>query len=107
LFTFVVATAKTAEGFLETVLRAPVPVGVIEWSLPVLGAERLMAILRENPNAPRIVVYASSSDPAIARRAMAAGAAGFCSRETGSEQLLDIAATVAQGKMVFLSMSAS
>jgi len=96
-----VATAKTAEGFLETVLRAPVPVGVIEWSLPVLGAERLMAILRENPNAPRIVVYASSSDPAIARRAMAAGAAGFCSRETGSEQLLDIAATVAQGKMVF------
>jgi two-component system nitrate/nitrite response regulator NarP len=32
---------------------------------------------------------------------MAAGAAGFCSRETGSEQLLDIAATVAQGKMVF------
>jgi two-component system nitrate/nitrite response regulator NarP len=96
-----VATAKTAEGFLETVLRAPVPVAVVDWSLPKLGAERLIAILRENPNAPRIVVYASSSDPALSRRAMAAGAAGFCTRETGPEQLLDIVATVARGKMVF------
>jgi two-component system nitrate/nitrite response regulator NarP len=97
----IVATAKTAEGFLEAVLRAPVPVGVIDWSLPILGAEKLMAILRNNPNAPRIVVYASTSDPAVARRAMAAGAAGFCTRETGSEQLLDVVASVAQGKMVF------
>lgn len=96
-----VATAKTAEGFLESCLRAPVPLGVIEWRLPLLGAERLLPILRDRPNPPRIVVYASSSDPDIARRAMAAGAAGFCTSDTPPEQLLDIAAAVVAGRMVF------
>ena len=96
-----VATAKSAEGFLEACLRAPVPVGVIDWTLPQLGAERLLAILRERPKPPRIVVYASPGDPDIARRALAAGAAGFCTRDTPPEQLLDIAATVAAGRMVF------
>jgi DNA-binding NarL/FixJ family response regulator len=96
-----VATTKTAEGFLEACLRAPVPVGIIDWSLPLLGAERLLAILREGPKPPRIVVYAAPGDPDIARRAMAAGAAGFCTRDTPPEHLLDIAAAVASGRMVF------
>ena len=96
-----VATAKSAEGFLEACLRAPVPAGVIDWTLPQLGAERLLAILREHPKPPRIVVYASPGDPDIARRAMAAGAAGFCTRDTPPEQLLDIVDAVAAGRMVF------
>jgi DNA-binding NarL/FixJ family response regulator len=89
-----IASSKTAEGFLEACLRAPVP-------LPLLGAERLLAILRDRPKPPRIVIYASSNDPDIPRRAMAAGAAGFCTRDTAPEQLLDIVATVAAGRMVF------
>lgn len=96
-----VATAKTAEGFLEACLRAPVPLGVIDWHLPLLGAERLLPILRDRPHPPRIVIYASSNDPEIPRKAMAAGAAGFCTRDTPPEQLLDIAAAVAAGRMVF------
>ena len=96
-----VATAKTAEGFLEACLRAPVPLGIIDWTLPQLGAERLLAILRERPNPPRMVIYASSSDPDIPRRAMAAGAAGFCAREAPPEQLLEIIGAVAAGRMVF------
>jgi two-component system nitrate/nitrite response regulator NarP len=96
-----VATTKTAEGFLEACLRAPVPVGVIDWSLPLLGAERLLAILRESLKPPRIVVYAAPGDPDIARRAMAAGAAGFCTRDTPPEQLLDLTAAVAASRMVF------
>jgi len=95
------ATAKTAEGFLEACQRAPVPLGIIDWTLPQLGAERLLAILRERPNPPRIVVYAPSSDPDIPRRAMAAGAAGFCTREAPPEQLLEIVTGVAAGRMVF------
>src|SRR5262245_22410952 len=96
-----VAAVKTAEGFLEAVLRAPVPVGVIDWTLPMLGGERLIEILRSRSPDPRIVVYASSSDPDLPRRAMAAGAAGFCTRETAPERLLDIVAGVAGGQMVF------
>ena len=96
-----IASSKTAEGFLEACLRAPVSLGVIDWSLPLLGAERLLAILRDRPKPPRIVIYASSNDPDIPRRAMAAGAAGFCTRDTAPEQLLDIMAAVAAGRMVF------
>src|SRR5262249_28118217 len=70
-------------------------------TLPMLGGERLIEILRSRSPDPRIVVYASSSDPDLPRRAMAAGAAGFCTRETAPERLLDIVAGVAGGQMVF------
>ena len=96
-----VATSKTAEGFLETCLRVPVDLGIVEWTIPQLGAERLLAILRDRPQAPRIIVYAASNDPDVPRRAMAAGAAAFCSRDAPQEQLVDIAATVGMGRMVF------
>ncbi len=96
-----VATSKTAEGFLESCLRVPVDIGVIDWAIPQLGAERLLSILRDRPTAPRIIVYASSQDADVPRRALAAGAAGFCDRDAPQEQLLDIAATVATGRMVF------
>ncbi len=96
-----VATSKTAEGFLEASLRVPASVGVIEWNIPRLGAERLLAVLRDRPQPPRIVIYAATDDPDVPRRAMAAGAAGFCSHDAPQEQLLDIAATVATGRMVF------
>jgi DNA-binding NarL/FixJ family response regulator len=96
-----VATAKTAEGFLEACLRAPVAVGIIDWSLPLLGAERLLGIMRDQPKPPRMIIYASTIDPDIPRRAMAAGAAGFCTRDTPPAELLDIAAMVAAGRMMF------
>jgi DNA-binding NarL/FixJ family response regulator len=96
-----VATTKTAEGFLEACLRVPVRVGVIDWTFPMLGPERLMSILRDRPAPPRVIVYASAADPDLPRRAMAAGAAGFCTRQTAPEQLLEIVAAVARGQMVF------
>ena len=96
-----VATSKTAEGFLETCLRVPVALGIVEWNLPQLGAERLLTIIRDRPSAPRIIVYAAANDPDLPRRALAAGAAGYCTRDTPQEQLVDIAATVAGGRMVF------
>ena len=34
-----VATSATAEGFLGTVMRVPVQVGVVDWNLPVLGRQ--------------------------------------------------------------------
>jgi two-component system, NarL family, nitrate/nitrite response regulator NarP len=96
-----VATCRTAEGLLESCLRIPIAVGVIEWSIPQLGGERLLHILREQAMPPRVVVYAASNDRDVPRRAMAAGAAGFCAREAPQEQLLDAAAAVGHGRMVF------
>jgi two-component system nitrate/nitrite response regulator NarP len=96
-----VATSKTAEGFLESCLRVPVDIGIVEWAIPQLGAERLLGLLRDRPEAPRIIVYAAANDPDVPRRAMAAGAAAFCQRDAPQEQLVEIAATVGQGRMVF------
>lgn len=95
-----VATSATAEGFLGTVMRVPVRVGVIDWNLPVLGGAKLIEVLREQENAPRLVVYADQTGDAH-RGAMSAGAAGFVARSGPVESLLDTCAAVAAGKMVF------
>lgn len=94
------ATSSTAEGFLATVVRVPVQVGVIDWDLPILGGARLLEVLREQENAPRMVVYADQGSAAH-RAAMSAGAAGFVARNGPVEALLDTCIAVAAGKMVF------
>ena len=75
-----IATSGTAEGFLELMFRVDIAVGIIDWRLPALGAERLLEILHARQSGPRIVVYSQDEDSEIPRRAMAAGAAGFCLR---------------------------
>jgi two-component system nitrate/nitrite response regulator NarP len=95
-----VATSATAEGFLGTVMRVPVQVGVIDWNLPALGAAKLIEVLRETENAPHMVVYGEVSGD-HPRLAMQAGAAGFASRSGEVEDLLDTCIDVAAGKMVF------
>ena len=95
-----VATSATAEGFLGTVMRVPVQVGVIDWNLPVLGAAKLIEVLREQENAPRLVVYGDAVGD-TPRLAMQAGAAAFAPRSGEVDGLLEICADVAAGKMVF------
>ncbi|MGR3491340.1 MAG: response regulator transcription factor [Shimia sp.] len=95
-----VATAATAEGFLGTVMRVPVQVGVIDWNLPALGGARLIEVLRDQANAPRIVVYAEDSGD-LPRMAMTAGAAAYAPRSSDAETLTETCVDVAAGKMVF------
>lgn len=95
-----VATSATAEGFLGTVMRVPVQIGVIDWNLPVLGGAKLIEVLREQENAPRLVVYGEDARD-LPRLAMSAGAAGFASRSGEVDSLLATCAEVAAGKMVF------
>lgn len=95
-----VATSATAEGFLGTVMRVPVQVGVIDWNLPALGGAKLIEVLRDQENAPKLVVYADAASDAP-RKAMSAGAAGFAPRSADVASLLDTCLAVSQGKMVF------
>ena len=94
-----VATSATAEGFLGIVMRVPVQVGIIDWNLPVLGAAKLIEVLREHENAPRLVVY-GDADGDAPRLAMQAGAAGFAPRSGEAEGLLETCLDVAAGKRV-------
>lgn len=95
-----VATSATAEGFLGTVMRVPVQIGIINWNLPALGGAKLIEVLREQDAAPRIVVYAEDTGD-LPRLAMTAGAAAFSPRSTPAEVLLETCLEVAAGKMVF------
>jgi two-component system nitrate/nitrite response regulator NarP len=96
-----VATTATAEGFLGAVMRVPVQVAVIDWLLPALGGQKLIEVLRDQPGAPRIVVYGDDGRGEVARLAMLAGAAGFVGRNMPVEALLDTCLAVAAGQMVF------
>jgi two-component system nitrate/nitrite response regulator NarP len=95
-----VATSATAEGFLGTVMRVPVQIGVIDWDLPVLGAEKLVEVLRAQDSAPRLIVY-GNDDTALVQKAMVAGAAAFSARSAPIETLVQTCLDVAAGKMVF------
>src|ERR1700754_5028984 len=96
-----VATLSSAEAFLEMMGRMPNKIGVVDWALPALGGERLLESLRGRAHAPRVLVHGPEGDMDLVRRAMAAGAAGFCARSNLPQQLIDVAYAVAQGQMVF------
>jgi two-component system nitrate/nitrite response regulator NarP len=95
-----VATASTAEAFLGTVMRVPVVVGVIDWNLPLIGGAKLIEVLREQEQSPKIAVYAENTG-GLPRMAMTAGAAAFVPRSAQVEVLLETCVDVADGKMVF------
>jgi len=95
-----VATASTAEDFLGTVMRVPVQIGIIDWNLPALGGQKLIEVMRDQPSAPRILVYGNNAGD-MPRQALSAGAAGFTPRNGPVEGLLDTCAAVAAGQMVF------
>lgn len=96
-----VSTSSTAEGLLGAVIRVPVRLAVIDWNLPALGGRKLIEVLRDQPGAPRIVVYGEEGHGEIARAAMQAGAAAFVARTMSAERLLDTCQAVAEGQMVF------
>ncbi len=96
-----ISTISTAEAFLTMAIRMPVNVAVLDWSLPALGGQRVLEVLRDQPSPPACVVYADDRGGETARRAMAAGAAGFCNRSAPVDELLDICEQAAAGRMVF------
>ncbi len=96
-----VSTSSSAEGFLGMVMRVPVDIGIIDWGLPILGAQKLIEVLRDQEESLRIVIYGDGQAGDVPRLAMAAGAAGFCARDKPAEVLLDTVAAVARGQMMF------
>ena len=96
-----VTTTATAEGFLGAVMRVSVAIGVIDWQLPALGGQTLIEVLRDQPNAPRLVVYGDESRDDLPRLSMIAGAAGFVGQNAVIDKLLQTCLSVASGQMVF------
>jgi two-component system, NarL family, nitrate/nitrite response regulator NarP len=96
-----VVTSATAEGLFGAVMRVPVKVAIIDWNLPALGGQKLIEVLRDQPGAPRIVVYGEEIRGEVARHALLAGAAGFVPRSASAERLMETCIAVSDGQMVF------
>lgn len=94
-------TANDGERFLNMVGRLPVGLGVIGWELPVLHARDVLHALSKRPGAPKIVVYSGTKDPNAPVETWRLGGAGFVSKLSPPERLVEVFATVAGGDMVF------
>jgi two-component system, NarL family, nitrate/nitrite response regulator NarP len=87
--------------FLSSLARHPVELGVIGWELPPLRAPEILQALARRPGAPKIVVYSGTRNPAAATETLRLGGAGFVSKLSPPERLLDVFGAVAAGDMVF------
>lgn len=87
--------------FLSALARHPVEIGVIGWELPSLRAPEILQAVAKRPGAPKIVVYSGTRNPAAATETLRLGGAGFVSKLSPPEHLLDVFASVAAGNMVF------
>lgn len=93
--------ASDGERFLNTVGRLPVSLGVIGWELPLMHARDILQALSKRPAAPKIVVYSGTKDAAAPSDTLRLGGAGFVSKLSPPERLLEVFAAVAAGDMVF------
>ncbi|QBR72395.1 DNA-binding response regulator [Beijerinckiaceae bacterium] len=93
--------ASDGEHFLNSLARLPVSLGVIGWELPPIHAREILQALAKRPTAPKIVVYSGTKDPAAPAETLRLGGAGFVSKLSPPERLLEVFAAVASGDMVF------
>jgi len=96
-----VSATSSAEAFLQTAMTIPGDIAIIDWSLPSLGAEKIIKMLREQESPMRVIVCTHGSSGDLPKRSMSAGAAGFFCHTSPSEELFDVIRDVADGKMVF------
>ena len=96
-----VSSVTSTDACLQTMLSVPSQVLVIDWSLPAVGAEKLMYILRSHDSPVRTVVCSHVNSHEIPKRAMAAGGAGFFCHTEPTSALLDVIQSVSEGNMVF------
>jgi two-component system nitrate/nitrite response regulator NarP len=94
-------TASDGERFLDALPRLHCDVAVMGWVMPYRDGRGVLEALKDRPESPRIVIYTGDPDPALPRRAMALGAAGFVSKREPPETLLEVVSAVARGQMVF------
>ncbi len=87
--------------FLSSLVHLPVSLGVIGWELPPIRATEILQALAKRPAPPKIVVYSSTKDTTAPAETLRLGGAGFVSKRSPPERLLEVFAAVAAGDMVF------
>lgn len=94
----VVAEADSGEEALRLCPEAKPDVVVMDLSMPGIGGlEALGRLVAKQPSA-KILVLSAHADAIHARRVLKAGAAGYLSKRSAGEELLDAIGQVAGGK---------
>jgi two-component system, NarL family, nitrate/nitrite response regulator NarP len=93
--------ASDGAHFLSSLAHLPVSLGVIGWELPPIRATEILQALAKHPAPPKIVVYSSTKDTTAPAETLRLGGAGFVSKRSPPERLLEVFAAVAAGDMVF------
>jgi two-component system nitrate/nitrite response regulator NarL len=94
-FELVGATTSEAQAVLD-LRRLEPDVAVIE----VRGARQILEVARRNGLATRIVVLTADLESGLVYETLAAGAAGYLSKESDREAVLDAVAAAARGEVV-------
>jgi DNA-binding NarL/FixJ family response regulator len=94
----VVAEAVNIDGALDQTLRHQPRIVLLDLNMP--GTPTLAAIPRFLDISPRtdVVVLTMENDPAVARRALSAGARGYVLKEAAEEQLVEAVRAVLAGR---------
>ena len=96
-----VSVCAGGEKFIEMADCTDMEVGIIGWVISPGDGRFILDQLRDQFEAPRIVVYTGSEGEAVPIQVMAHGGAAFVSKSEQPEVLLDTVAEVATGRMVF------
>lgn len=96
-----VLMASDGVHFLNSLAHLPVSLGVVGWELPPIRAPDILQALAKRPGAPKIVVYSGTKDPTAPAVTLQLGGAGFVTKLSPPERLLEVFAAVAAGDMVF------
>ena len=89
------------EEFLTITERDSFDVGIIGWVMPNGNGKYVLDHLQRREQGPRVIVYTGAEGEAVAAQAMAHGAAAYITKSEPPSTLLDTAAVVAEGRMVF------
>jgi len=96
----VVAEAGDGRGALDAIREHDPDVALVDFKLPELdGVEVTHAAVRDGLRT-RILIVSAFNDPSIVYKALEAGAAGFLSKESSRDQIVDSVLACARGENV-------
>jgi DNA-binding NarL/FixJ family response regulator len=93
-----VATVSNGWELLEATRRLHPDLVVADWTMPQLGGLEALQILRHEGLQVRFIMLTVHADPALAAKALRAGATGYVVKEAAAEELLEALRQVLAGR---------
>jgi two-component system invasion response regulator UvrY len=94
----VVAEASTGREAFDAAMRPGWDVFILDISMPEMNGFDVIDMLRRHQPKPRVLVLSMHPEEQFALRALEAGAQGYLTKESASEELVKAVRTVAAGR---------